>query len=232
MGAAVGQVPEYVEMVTRWCKQHTRMPVLVKLTPNITNILGPARAAKKGGADGVSLINTINSITAIDLDDDGAEADGRRQGHPWRLLRPGGEADRAAHGGGDRPRPGTPGLPISAIGGIATWRDAAEFMALGAGTVQVCTAAMHYGFKIVDDMIDGLSNWMDAKGYRDARATSAGKAVPNVTDWQFLNINYKTIASDRPGQVHHNAASATSPARTPRTSRSRRSGRTASGATR
>src|SRR5215831_16702969 len=68
MGSAVGQVPEYVEMVARWCKAHTRMPVLVKLTPNVTNILAPARAAKAGGADGVSLINTINSITGVDLD--------------------------------------------------------------------------------------------------------------------------------------------------------------------
>ena len=104
MGSAVGQVPDYVEMVARWCKAHTRMPVLVKLTPNVTNILGPARAAKKGGADGVSLINTINSITSIDLDVMAPTPDGGRQGHPWRLLRPGGEAHRAAHGGGDRPR--------------------------------------------------------------------------------------------------------------------------------
>ena len=68
MGSAVGQVPEYVEMVARWCKAHTRMPVIVKLTPNITDIRHPARAAKKGGADAVSLINTINSIMGIDLD--------------------------------------------------------------------------------------------------------------------------------------------------------------------
>jgi dihydropyrimidine dehydrogenase (NAD+) subunit PreA len=87
----------------------------------------------------------------------------------------------------------TKGLPISAIGGIANWRDAAEFMALSAGTVQVCTAAMHYGFKIVDDMIDGLGNWMDAKGYRTIEEFR-GKAVPNVTDWQFLNMNYQIIA--------------------------------------
>ncbi|HZT19298.1 MAG TPA: 4Fe-4S dicluster-binding protein, partial [Dongiaceae bacterium] len=87
----------------------------------------------------------------------------------------------------------TQGLPISAIGGIATWRDAAEFVALSAGTVQVCTAAMHYGFRIVDDMIDGLANWMDSKGY--ARIDDfRGRAVPNVTDWQFLNLNYKTVA--------------------------------------
>src|SRR6202034_2440537 len=68
MGSAVGQVPDYVEMVTRWCKQHSRMPVIVKLTPNVANILGPARAAVRGGADAVSLINTLNSIIAVDLE--------------------------------------------------------------------------------------------------------------------------------------------------------------------
>src|SRR5262245_62740315 len=87
----------------------------------------------------------------------------------------------------------TRGLPISAIGGIATWRDAAEFMALGAANVQVCTAAMHYGFKIVDDMIDGLRNWMDEKGHADL-ATVIGRAVPNVTEWQYLNLNYALVA--------------------------------------
>src|SRR4030095_3094056 len=68
MGSAVGQVPEYIEMVARWCKAHTRMPVIVKLTPNITSIRAPARAAREGGADAVSLINTINSIVSVDLD--------------------------------------------------------------------------------------------------------------------------------------------------------------------
>ena len=89
--------------------------------------------------------------------------------------------------------PETPGLPISGIGGITTWRDAAEFMALGAGNVQVCTAAMTYGFKIVEEMISGLSNWMDEKGHRSLDDI-VGRAVPNVTDWQFLNLNYVTKA--------------------------------------
>jgi dihydropyrimidine dehydrogenase (NAD+) subunit PreA len=83
----------------------------------------------------------------------------------------------------------TPGLPISGIGGISSWRDAAEFMVLGAGNVQVCTAAMHYGFRIVSDLADGLSNWMDEKGYAtldDIR----GRAVQNVTDWKYLNLKY------------------------------------------
>ena len=69
MGSAVGQVPEYIEMVTRWCKESTDLPVIVKLTPNITNIIYPATAAKEGGADAVSLINTISSIVSVDLDD-------------------------------------------------------------------------------------------------------------------------------------------------------------------
>ena len=84
-------------------------------------------------------------------------------------------------------------LPISGIGGITTWRDAAEFMALGAQNVQVCTAAMAYGFKIVSELISGLDQWLDAKGH--ARGSDiVGKAVPNVTDWQYLNLNYVTKA--------------------------------------
>ncbi len=193
MGSAVGQVPEYVEMVTRWCKQHTRMPVLVKLTPNVANILGPARAAKQGGADAVSLINTITSIIAVNLDRMAPEpvvgGKGTHGGYCGPAVKP-----IALHMVAEIGRDAQcKGLPVSGIGGIENWRDAAEFIALGAGTVQVCTAAMHYGFKIVDDMIDGLANWMDGKGYRrldDFR----GLAVPNVTDWQYLDINYQIIA--------------------------------------
>src|SRR3954447_3901044 len=193
MGSAVGQVPDYVEMVVRWCKTHTRMPVFVKLTPNVTNILAPARAAKAGGADGVSLINTINSITGVDLDlmapQPTVDGKGTHGGYCGPAVKP-----IALHMVAEIARDAkTRGMPISAIGGIATWRDAAEFMALGAGTVQVCTAAMHYGFKIVDDMIDGLSNWMDEKGYRTL-SDLVGRAVPNVTDWQYLNLNYKIVA--------------------------------------
>ena len=79
------------------------------------------------------------------------------------------------------------GIPISGIGGVTTWRDAAEFMALGAGNVQVCTAAMTYGFKIVQEMISGLSQWMDEKGYTSTDQFT-GLAVPNVTDWNHLNL--------------------------------------------
>jgi len=193
MGSAVGQVPEYIEMVARWVKQHTRLPCIVKLTPNIADIRKPARAAFAGGADAVSLINTINSITSIDLDlmapTPTVDGKGTHGGYCGPAVRPIALA-MVAEIARD---PATHGKPISAIGGIGTWRDAAEFIAMGAGSVQVCTAAMHYGFRIVDDMIGGLSQWMDSKGYSridDFR----GRAIGNVTDWQYLNLNYEIKA--------------------------------------
>jgi dihydropyrimidine dehydrogenase (NAD+) subunit PreA len=193
MGAAVGQVPEYVEMVTRWCRQYSRMPVIVKLTPNITDVLKPARAARAGGAHAVSLINTIQSIISVDLDlmapTPTVKGVGTHGGYCGPAVKPialrmVGEIAR------DRE---TAGLPISGIGGIASWRDAAEFIALGAGTVQVCTAAMHYGFRIVEDMANGLSNWMDEKGYAGI-ADFQGLAVPNFVHWQDLDLAWRTIA--------------------------------------
>ena len=193
MGAAVGQVPEYIEMVTRWCKTHTRMPVFVKLTPNVTNVLGPARAAKAGGADAVSLINTINSIMSVDLDvmapTPTVAGKGSHGGYCGPAVKP-----IALHMVAEIARDAeTADVPISAIGGISDWRDAAEFISLGAGSVQVCTAAMHKGFKIVEDMIDGLGYWMDAKGYKTLNDFRRA-AVPNVTDWQHLDMNYEIIA--------------------------------------
>src|SRR6185436_4706464 len=82
-------------------------------------------------------------------------------------------------------------IPISGIGGISNWRDAAEFIALGSGSVQVCTAAMHYGFKINSDMTDGLSNWMDSKGHKGLE-DFIGKAIPNLVNWNELDLNFKT----------------------------------------
>src|SRR6266511_1150048 len=155
MGAAVGQVPEYIEMVVRWCKANTRMPVITKLTPNITDIRKPARAAFAGGTDAVSLINTINSITGVNLDNFAPEptidGKGSHGGYCGPAVKPI-AMNMVAEIARDQE---TRGLPISGIGGITTWRDAAEFMALGAQNVQVCTAAMAYGFKIVSEMISG-----------------------------------------------------------------------------
>ncbi len=189
MGGAVGQVPEYIEMVARWCKQHSRLPVIVKLTPNITDIRKPAAAAFRGGADAVSLINTINSITHVDLDHfapmptiDGKGSHGGYCGPAVKPIALSMVSEIARD-------PATKGLPISAIGGITTWRDAAEFISMSAGNVQVCTAAMTYGFKVVEEMISGLGSWMDEKGYKTIE-DFRGRAVPNVTDWQYLNLNY------------------------------------------
>jgi dihydropyrimidine dehydrogenase (NAD+) subunit PreA len=189
MGAAVGQVPEYIQMVTAWCKQYSQLPVIVKLTPNITDIRLPARAAKNGGADAVSLINTINSIMGVD---------------PYSLTMSPSTGGKGSHGGYCGPAvkpialnmvaeiardPLTAGLPISGIGGVGNWRDAFDFMALGAGNVQVCTAAMVYGFKIVQEMTDGLSNYMDEMGFTSINDFK-GKAIPTVSDWKYLNLNH------------------------------------------
>jgi len=192
MGAAVGQVPEYTEMITAWVKEKARTPVIVKLTPNISDIRVIARAAKRGGADAVSAINTINSITGIDLD--------------TMIPRPNVDG-KSSHGGycGPAVKPIALNmvqqvasdleaqLPISGIGGIATWKDAAEFILLGCGTVQVCTAVMHYGYRIVEDMIDGLTNWMAEKNYASIE-DFRGLVVPKVTEWKHLNLNYKIVA--------------------------------------
>jgi dihydropyrimidine dehydrogenase (NAD+) subunit PreA len=189
MGSAVGQVPEYIEMVTRWCKQYYSKPVIVKLTPNITDIRKPAAAAKRGGADAVSLINTINSIVHVDLDSmsphPSIDGKGTHGGYCGPAVKPialsmVSEIARAEE---------TAGMPISGIGGVTTWRDAAEYITLGCGNVQVCTAAMTYGFKVVQEMISGLSQWMDEKGHTSIQ-DFMGAAVPNTTDWQYLNLNY------------------------------------------
>lgn len=192
MGSAVGQVPEYAEQITAWAKEAARTPVMVKLTPNITDIRAAARAAKQGGADALSAINTINSITGIDLD--------------TFIPRPNVDG-KSTHGGycGPAVRPialnmaqrimtdPASALPLSGIGGIGSWQDAAEFFLLGCGTVQVCTAAMHYGFRIVEDMIDGLSHWMDEKGF-ETLGDFRGKSLQKLTDWDSLNLNYKIVA--------------------------------------
>jgi dihydropyrimidine dehydrogenase (NAD+) subunit PreA len=188
MGSAVGQVPQYIQMVTEWCKSFGRLPVIVKLTPNITDIRYPARAAKAGGADAVSLINTISSIMGVDLErlvmSPTIDRHGSHGGYCGPAVKPI-ALNMVAEIGRDEQ---TRGLPISGIGGITTWRDAAEYIALGCGNVQVCTAAMVYGFKIVQEMNDGLSNYMDQMGFKTLE-DFRGRALPTVTDWQYLNLN-------------------------------------------
>jgi dihydropyrimidine dehydrogenase (NAD+) subunit PreA len=189
MGSAVGQVPEYIQQAAAWCKKYARVPVIVKLTPNITNILPAAKAAQSGGADAVSLINTLNSIMRVDYDTltiypatDGKGSHGGYCGPAVKPIALHMVAEIARHRE-------TANLPISGIGGITDWRDAVDFLALGATTVQVCTAAMVYGFKIIDDLVDGLNTYLDSKGFASVHHL-VRKAVPSVTDWQYLNLNH------------------------------------------
>jgi len=165
MGSAVGQVPDYTCQIVEWVKEVATIPVIVKLTPNVTDITYIARAAVKGGADALSLINTINSIVSVDLDTFApAPSVGGKSSHGGYC----GPAVKpiALHLVSAVAKDPQVKIPISGIGGISTWRDAAEFVALGAGSLQVCTAVMHYGFRVVEDLIDGLSNWMDERGHR------------------------------------------------------------------
>ncbi len=189
MGSAIGQVPEMVENVTRWVREVVDIPVFTKLTPNITDILIPAEAAQAGGAHAVSLINTVNSIVNVDLDamapNPVVDGKGSHGGYCGSAVKP-----IALNMVGEIARnPETRNLEMSAIGGVSNWRDAAEFIALGASGVQVCTAAMLFGFRIVEDMVEGLENFMDEKGYKtldDFR----GLATPNTINWNDLNMNY------------------------------------------
>jgi dihydropyrimidine dehydrogenase (NAD+) subunit PreA len=192
MGSSVGQEPKLLQEITSWTKEFARTPVLVKLTPNTGDILEPGLAGVAGGADGLSLINTIKSIIGVDLD----------------LMVPYPRVGKGSSNGGycgPAVKPialhmvaalaRDPGIrvPISGIGGISTWRDAAEFIALGSTSVQVCTAVMHYGYRIVEDLIDGLSNYLDSHGMKSVNELR-GRAVPGYREWGDLDLNYKLVA--------------------------------------
>jgi len=195
MGSAVGQVPEYCEQITGWVMQVAKIPVIVKLTPNISDIVMPARAAVAAGANALSLINTLNSIIGVDLDSFEITPNiGGRGGHggyagpavkpiALNMLAALGR-DSVVHGSG---------LPISGMGGITTWRDAAEFLLLGASNLQVCTAVMHYGFRIIEDLCDGLSNWMDEKGFATIPNVVA-RSLGRVSDFKDFDLTFKAVA--------------------------------------
>lgn len=192
MGSAVGQNPDVAETIVGWVMEAAKIPVIVKLTPNITNIVHAARAARRGGAEAISLINTISSITNVNLETLTPEPNvggfSTHGGYCGPAVKP--IALNMVHSCAADPEVN---LPISGIGGIGNWRDAAEFLALGALNLQVCTAVMHYGFRIVEDMIEGLSNYLDDKGYRSV-AEFSGAAVPHLTEWKHLDLNFRRVA--------------------------------------
>lgn len=192
MGSAVGQEPDILKLIVSWVKEAATKPVIVKLTPNITDITEPAIAAKQGGGDAISLINTIQSLVGVDLDNfvpypvvDGKSTNGGYCGPAVKPI-----ALNMVKNCAQEPNVN---LPISGIGGIENWRDAVEFILLGASTVQVCTAAMHYGFGIIREMIPGLENFMNEKGFKTIDEM-VGRALPNVKSWENLNLDYQIIA--------------------------------------
>ncbi|MCE9534320.1 MAG: NAD-dependent dihydropyrimidine dehydrogenase subunit PreA [Planctomycetes bacterium] len=192
MGAAVGQVPDYACMITEWVKQVSTIPVIVKLTPNVADVTAIGRAAVRGGADALSLINTINSVMGVDLDTfapkPAVHGKGSHGGYCGPAVKPIALNMVAALAADPAIK-----VPISGIGGIQAWQDAVEFFLLGASSVQVCTAVMHYGFRIVEQLKSGLENWMREKGFKTLN-DFVGKSVGRIKHWGDLDLNYKVVA--------------------------------------
>ncbi|KFE62730.1 NAD-dependent dihydropyrimidine dehydrogenase subunit PreA [Hyalangium minutum] len=193
MGSAVGQEPKVLEEIARWAMEYAQVPVIVKLTPNVGDILEPGEAAVRAGVPALSLINTVKSLMGVDLDRmvplprvGNASTNGGYCGPAVKPIALHLMSQLSRH-----PQCGK--LAISGIGGISNWKDAAEFIALGATSVQVCTAVMHYGYRIVEDMIEGLSNFLDEKGMKSVMELR-GRAVPAYQDWGELDLSYKLVA--------------------------------------
>ena len=188
LGSDVGTNPELVATYTRATRRGTSLPILAKMTPNITNMEVPARAAIEAGADGIAAINTIKSVLDVDLHSfvsapnvAGKSAEG---GYSGKAVKP--IALRFIndlHSDDE-----LSSVPISGMGGIETWRDAAEFMALGCGTIQVTTAVMQYGYRIIDDLIDGMRRYLAREGYGSV-SQIVGRASANVVPADELDRN-------------------------------------------
>ena len=192
MGSAVGQEPRVNEQITSWAVEYSTIPVLVKLTPNVSDILPHGHAAKRGGAHGVSLINTIKSIISVDIDRlaieprvGGLSTNG---GYCGAAVKP-----IALHMVAALARDKSFGLPISGIGGVSNWRDAVEFLLLGSSSVQVCTEVMLRGYRVVEDMRDGLEEYMRKHDFAKLD-DMIGKAIPSFSEWGNLDLNYETVA--------------------------------------
>jgi len=196
MGSAVGQEPKLNETITSWAAEFSTIPVLVKLTPNVDNIVPHGLAAQRGGADGVSLINTIKSVIGVDIDSyvpiprvDGRSTNG---GYCGAAVKP-----IALHMVSSLGREASFKLPISGIGGISNWRDAVEFILLGSSSVQVCTEVMLRGYRVVEDMIEGLTEYMRRQGF-SRLDEMIGAAVPKLSEWGDLDLNHETVAKIDP----------------------------------
>ncbi len=194
MGSAVGQEPEVLKTIVEWVMEVATVPVITKLSPNISHITDPGLASVQGGTDAISLVNTLKSIVGINLDNyapypdvGGAGSNGGYCGPAVKPIALNMVRELASH-------LEIKGTPISGIGGIETWRDVIEYILLGASSVQVCTSVMHYGFGIVREIEAGVLQFMNDKGY-DTIYDFVGKALPNVKEWKDLNLNHKVVAT-------------------------------------
>ncbi|MDR3565159.1 MAG: NAD-dependent dihydropyrimidine dehydrogenase subunit PreA [Negativicutes bacterium] len=189
-GAAIGQVADITEMITVWVKTVVKIPVIVKLTPNVTSVVDIARAAVRGGADGFAAINTVQCLLGVDLDTfspQPAVADySTYGGYSGAAVKPIG-LRVVAQLAQNFP------LPISGIGGIASWEHAAEYMLLGASTVQIGTAVMLEGYGIINDLIGGMTDYLHRKHFSSVQEL-VGKSVNRLTDFAGLKKDSSLVA--------------------------------------
>lgn len=186
LGSDIGQSAEAVASCTEAARRGCRIPLLVKLTPNVTDMPKMALAAIRSGADGLSAINTIKSLVGMDLDSYVTRPDVRGfsgvGGYSGRAVKPVAQRfiwELASH-------PGLAGVPISGMGGIETWRDAVAFLLLGASNVQIATAVMQFGYRMIDDLVEGLTLYLAEKGLPDPSAL-AGLGVDKVRNLDQLD---------------------------------------------
>ena len=169
LGSDIGQVPELVERFTAAARRACRIPVLAKLTPNVASMSPAGEAARRGGADGLSAINTIKSVTGVNLHtfvcEPAVHGKSALGGYSGNAVKPIALRFIAELGRNPKLR----GMHLSAMGGVETWQDALEFILLGGGTIQVTTAVMQYGYRIIDDLKEGLNLYLAEKGFDSVR---------------------------------------------------------------
>lgn len=192
-GYKVGQSFELIQRFTEAVKKATRLPVIAKMTPNITDMNEPAMYAKKGGADAISAINTVRAISEVGLDDHiprpNVGGRGAVSGFSGPAVKPIGLRFIA-----EMARNRSLGLPLSGMGGIETWIDALEYILVGASTVQVTTGIIHYGYRMVEDLIEGLSDYMTQKGFTKV-SDLVGLAIPNLHETSEFDLKTQGIAA-------------------------------------
>ena len=186
LGSDVGQNPGLVAAFTRAARRGTCLPILAKMTPNLGNMEPPAIAAVEAGADGIAAINTIKSVMNVNLDtfSSGPDVSGMTSvgGYSGKAVKP--IALRFIQS--MKQNATLASVPVSGMGGIETWRDAAEFIAMGCRNIQVTTAVMQYGYRIVEDMIEGMRLYLDARRMHSVRQL-VGRALPHIVPAEDLD---------------------------------------------